>query len=102
MTRAAYFFILSLMNTKDILISALTQYDQKEKKKKHYNSFALGIYFQRVDDVMLDIEKGADVRAAVVAGFTGRLADCCLRALKLPITTREEQFGSGIYTPVTK
>ena len=102
MTRAAHPSIVSLMNTKQILISALTQYDQKEKKKRNYNIYALGIYFERVDDVMLDIEKGADIRAAVVAGFTGRLADHCLRALKLPITTREEQFGSGIYTPVKR
>lgn len=88
------------MNTKDILISAVTQYDRKQSAKRGYNPYALGIYFARVDDIMRDIEAGADVRAAIVAGFTGRLADHCLRALKLPITTKEEAFGSPVYRPV--
>lgn len=84
------------------LIHAVTRYDEKESKKKSYNPHALGIYFERVDEVISDIEAGADVRAAVVAGFSGRLADACLRQLGLAITTREEAFGSGIYKPVAK
>ena len=88
------------MTTKDKLISALTQYDARQAKRKGHNPYALGIYFQRVDDVMRDIESGADIRAAVVAGFTGRLADTCLRALDLPITTDAEQRGGYCYTPV--
>jgi len=91
---------IDTMKTKDKLISALTQYDAKQAKRKGHNPYALGIYFQRVDDVVADIEAGADIRAEVVAGFTGRLADHCLRALGLPITTDEEQRGGYCYKPV--
>lgn len=90
------------MTTKDTLIHAVTAYDRKQSSKRGYNQYALGIYFQRIDEVCADIERGADVRAAIVAGFTGRLADHCLRALSLPITTNSEAFGSGIYQPAAK
>ena len=84
------------------LVSALTQWDEKESKKKFYNWNALGIYMQRADDIILDIQMGADVRAAIVAGLTGRIVDFVLKKLALPITTKEEQMGSGIYKPVSK
>lgn len=88
------------MNTKDKLISALTQYDAKQKNKKDYNIYALGIYFQRAEEIAADIEAGADPRAAIVAGLSGRLADFVLRKLNLPITTKEEAYGGMVYKPV--
>jgi hypothetical protein len=91
------------MNTEQIkwkLIHAVSKYDEKQSKKKSYNRNALGIYIQRIEEIMLDLNKGADLRAAVVAGFTGRLADTCLRELNLSITTDEEQRGTGIYNSV--
>jgi hypothetical protein len=58
---------------------------------------------KRFEEVLADIEHGADPRAAIVAGFTGRLCDRMLKAVGLPITTREEQRGGGFYySPVSK
>lgn len=90
------------MTAKDKLIHALTQYDVKQSKKRGYNPYALGIYFQRIDEVCADVERGADIRKAINAGFSGRLADCALRALGLPITTEAESISSPFYNPVTK
>lgn len=84
-----------------VLVHALTEYDRKQSRKRGYNPHALGIYFQRLDDICADIDAGADVRAAIVAGFSDRLVDSCLRALKLPITTNDEAlYGAMVYTPV--
>lgn len=88
------------MNIHKTLVHVLTEYDRKQSKKKSYNYNALGLYFQRLEDVEKDIAAGADVRAAIVAGFSGRLADTCLRSLGLPITTKEEAFGGMTYKPV--
>lgn len=88
------------MNIKDKLISALTQYDEKQSKRKFYNPHALGIYFQRVDEVMADIERGATVRQALLAGFNDRLLDVCLKAVGEKPFTKEEMYRqSVIYTP---
>lgn len=87
---------------KDKLISLLTQWDARESKKKSHNPYALALYFQQADRVVLDVELGADPRAAIVAGFTGRLADFILRGMGFAITTPEEQRGSGVYRPVSK
>lgn len=90
------------MNIRDTLIHAVTAYDRKESTKKGHNRNALGIYFQRVDDICADIANGADPRAAIVAGFSGRLADVCLKACNLPRYTREDAFGGPIcYTPAS-
>jgi len=94
---------------KNKLISALTQLDAKEfartkgKREKGYNPHALGIYFARVDDICADVQAGADLRAAIVAGFTGKCLVACLRALDLPNATNDERSGFGkpvCYTPI--
>jgi hypothetical protein len=82
-----------IQTTKSALIHALTRYDAKQSTKRHYNRNALGIYFQRVDDIMADIERGADVRQAICAGFTGSVLAACLRALDLPKATDDEWAG---------
>lgn len=88
------------MSIRDKLISALTQYDEKQSKRKFYNPHALGIYFERVDDVMADIERGATVRQALLAGFNDRLLDVCLKAVgEQPFTKEEMQGQTMIYTP---
>jgi len=87
-------------DTKAKLISAVTAYDSKESKKRSYNRNALGIYFARVDDICADIAAGADARSAVIAAFTGRLQDHCLRALGLSIASESEQSRSWHYQPV--
>lgn len=75
------------------LIAALTDYDRRQSAKPCYNRWALPQYFQRVDSICEDIDRGADLRSAIIAGFTGRLADKCLRAVGAEITTRDEQTG---------
>lgn len=88
------------MSIRDKLISALTQYDEKQSKRKFYNPHALGIYFERVDYVMADIERGATVRQALLAGFNDRLLDVCLKAVGEQPFTKEEMYSqSMVYTP---
>ena len=86
---------------KNQIVSLLTAYDEKQSSKKSYNRHALGIYLNQLENVMLDIELGAEPRAAIVAGFNGRLLDFILRGLGMPVSTKEEQIGSGIYAPVS-
>lgn len=90
------------MTTKAKLIHAVTEFDRKASKRKGYNPHALGIYFQRVDEVCADIDKGADVRKAICAGFSDRLLDHCLKALDLPLASRNEHCQSYIYQPLNK
>ena len=90
------------MNIRDTLIHAVTRYDANESTKRGHNRNALGIYFTRVDDICADIENGADPRAAIVAGFSGRLANACLRACNLSAYTREDALGGPVcYTPAS-
>ena len=77
---------LNMMTNKDKMISAVTQFDARASKKKGYNPHALGIYLQRIDEVCADIERGADIRRAIIAGFSGRIADCILKSVELPLT----------------
>ena len=91
------------MNTKDTLIHAVTEFDRRASTRKGHNPHALGIYFQRVDEICADIDNGADPRAAILAGFSGRVADACLKALNLPISTTEEaRSGRLYYSPVSQ
>ena len=90
------------MNTKDKLVSLLTQWDMRQARRKHHNPYALGIYLQQADRVIIDIDLGASERAAIVAGFNGPMLDFILRGLEFPISTIEEQRGSGIYQPISK
>lgn len=93
--------IAKFPGAKDKLVHALTEYDRKQSTKRGYNRHALGIYFQRIDEVCADIENGAEPRAAIMAGFSGRVADACLRALGLPLSTdSESRGGSWCYAPV--
>jgi hypothetical protein len=82
------------------LVNAVTTYDRKQSTKKYYNVYALAQYLKRVGEIVADIERGADVRKAVVTGFSGRIADACLKALQLPKSTRDEALGGMVYQPV--
>ena len=81
--------------TRAALIHAVTAYDRKQSGKRGHNLNALGIYFARVDDIMADLESGADLRQAVIAGFTGAVQAACLRALHLPAANNDEWSGKG-------
>jgi hypothetical protein len=91
------------MSIKDKLVHAATRYDERESKKAGYNPYALGQYFARIDEVSADIERGADPRAAIVAGFNGRLASAMLKAIgQGAISKGEATSGSWCYAPVSK
>lgn len=84
------------------LAHAFTVWDRKNSKRKGYNVYALAQYLTRVDEVVTDIRQGADVRAAITAGFCGRGLDVALKAAGLPKSTDTEQRGGiGGYRPVT-
>lgn len=88
------------MEIKFKLMQALTAYDRRQSKTKHWNPNALGIYFQRVNEVCADIAAGAKVRDAILAGFNDRVLDVCLRAVGQPEATRAEaQGGTMVYQP---
>jgi len=89
------------MNIRERLISAVTAYDARQAKGKYWNPHALPIYFERVDDVMADIAKGATLRAALCAGFSDRLLDHCLKAMGEKPFTRDELGHSICYTPAS-
>jgi hypothetical protein len=84
------------------LVDAVTAYDRKQESKRGYNRYALAQYLARVQEVSADIAKGADIRAAITAGFTGRLLDACLKAVGLPKSSDSEQRGRYVYTPVAQ
>lgn len=83
------------------MVHAVTAYDRRESTKASYNRYALGIYLGRVDDVQRDIDAGASVRAAIVAGFTGILRDAVLRGVGEPkFSESEAESSSWAYQPV--
>ena len=78
------------MELKNTLSQAVTRYDRKQSRKTHYNIYALPHYLARVADIVDDVENGADVQAAIIAGFTqGPLRNACLRALGYNISNAE-------------
>jgi hypothetical protein len=80
------------------LVHAVTEYDRKESTKKYYNHYALGQYLIRIEQVEEDIASGTAVRAALLAGFNGRLLDHVLKAVGEPkFTTEEMRSQSYVY-----
>lgn len=95
--------LINLMTIRDKLVSAVTQWDVKQSRKRFWNPHALGIMLERVEDVMRDIESGTDPRRAVMAGFNDRLLDVCLRAIGEKTASVEEHHNLPMtYTPVAK
>lgn len=75
------------------LLTALTQYDIRESKKRFHNPYALGHYMTALDNTMQLIEAGRTPRRALVGTFCGRLLDVCLKAIGEEKSTPEEQRG---------
>lgn len=86
------------------LVTAALRYDVRQSRGRRHNPYALAQYLMRVDEVMADIARGAEARAAIVAGFTGPLLAALLRAAGLEKPTRDELTGTGKwgYSPVTQ
>ena len=81
------------MKIKDQLISAATDWDRKQAKKKYYNPNGLGIMFQMVDLVCQDIEQGTPKRQAIMKGFNDRLLSHMLKSVGEKDYTAEEMNG---------
>lgn len=90
-----------MMTLPDRLFSAVVEWDRRQERRPGHNRHALGIYCQMLENVNADIARGAEPRAAIVAGFNGRMLDFVLRRLDMATSTKDEQKGSGIYKPVT-
>jgi hypothetical protein len=92
-----------MMTIKDKILHAVTEFDRRASTRKGHNPHALSIYFERVAQICEDIDNGADEREAILAGFSGRVADACLKAIGLPISTTEEaRSGRVYYSPTAK
>ena len=90
------------MTLKDQLLSAATAYDRRQSTRRGYNPHALGIYFERIDEVCADVQRGASVRRALCAGFSDRLLDHLLKAVGEAPSKPEELGRAVVYEPVTK
>ena len=82
------------------LIHAVTDYDKRQSRRSGYNRYALPQYCAAVNNIMADLDSGADLRAAVCAALLGRLLSRALRELGLPdFTIAERQAQTTCYTP---
>ncbi len=71
------------MNTKDRIISALTQYDARQSKRgRQHNPYALGLYFEAADRAEAMVGEGKTWEQALNACFNDRLLDVVLKAVK--------------------
>jgi len=66
----------------------------------YHNPHALGLYRARIAEVLMDVDRGASPREAIVAGFEGTLRQAMLRACGFPADWSESE--SLTYRPVTK
>lgn len=88
-----------------ILVHAVTAYDRKQSPKRDYNIYALGQYLARVDEVLADIEAGANPFDAINAGFHGPLLRHIVKTVakahpNLAPATMPKQEGAWRYQPV--
>ena len=87
-----------LDSLQDSIVSAVTQYDMRESKKKSYNRYALGQYFMAIDRVleMLNEKPETLTRYAIIENFNGRLCDAILHRLAFaPMTDSEARYGNA-------
>lgn len=90
------------MNERNKLAAALTEHDRKESRKRGHNPYALGQYLARLAEIEADVAAGAAWRSAVIAAFSGRLQDACLRAIGATASTIHEERAQPVaYTPVS-
>lgn len=75
------------------LLTALTQYDLRESKKRFHNPNALSLYCDALNHSMRLIEAGRTPRQALIGCFCGRLLDVCLKAIGEAKASADEQRG---------
>lgn len=78
------------MNPHVLLFNAVTEFDRRESRKKHYNRFALAHYARGLQRIKAHVDNGASLRDAIRAEFVGKLCDKLLLAVGLPMMTQEE------------
>lgn len=71
-----------LFKLRKTLVSALTEYDRKQSKRKHYNPNALALYFAALDEAWEYYETNGDIVKALEMYFCGRVLDVVLKAVK--------------------
>jgi hypothetical protein len=85
------------------LVHAVTEFDRKEEaraarsKRGYHNIYALAQYLKRVEDIEADIANGATVRAAILAGMSGKLCAHVLKAVGETTQTDSEEQAKGLF-----
>ncbi len=66
------------------LLSCVTQYDRRLSRGKYYNHYALGSYFEVVENIVGDVKNGKDLVLAIQERSLDRLRSALLRAIETP------------------
>jgi hypothetical protein len=69
------------MTLHDKLIFAVTEFDRKQSKRKNHSPYALGLYFEAVENCEKFIASGLTVEQAIGRTFNDRLHDHVLKAV---------------------
>ena len=64
------------------LINALTDYDRKQSTRRGYNHHALALYFEALDEAMIEVDRGQSVEVALRNYFNDRVLEVCLKAVR--------------------
>lgn len=78
---------------RDKLVSALIRYDERQKKSRHYNPYAIGIYLGGLDRAEERMSEGMGLREALRASFHGRLLEALFKAADEARATDAEVRG---------
>lgn len=70
------------MTLRQKLVSALTEYDRKQSKRKHYNPYALAQYFAALDEALEDYEVSGDINKSLEKYFCDRVLTVVLKAVE--------------------
>ena len=66
---------------KNKFISAATQFDERNSRRRGWNPYALPQYFAAIDSICADIEGGLNVEAAIGKYTNDRFRDVLLKAV---------------------
>lgn len=82
------------------MLNAVCKYDESQAKLKSYNRYAFGQYMAALNRIAKYVNAGHDLRDAIIACFLGRLCDKILKAVDLPVMTKDEcKFGLPVKLP---
>lgn len=69
------------MNTRNRIVSALTQYDARQSKRgRQWNPYALGLYLEALERAEALVAKGQGWESALGECFCDRVLDVVLKA----------------------